>query len=156
MIKRGCALHKKWIKDVIKRDGFLCQWCHKEKNLVAHHIMEWDKYPELRLEISNGLTLCRSCHMRHHKNSKGHKQTPWNKGIKTGVGGMKGKKLTESHKLKLRLKKIGKKLTDEHRKKLINCKSEKSKLENRLRCKGKTWIICKETGKRLWIDLQME
>lgn len=152
MIKRDSKAHKEWIKAVKEKDGYLCQWCHAPDNLIAHHIKEWDEYPDLRLDLSNGITLCRSCHMRHHKNRKGITQVPWNKGKKTGVGGMKGRKFTEAHKLKLRLKKLGVKLTEEHREKLRNCKSEESVKANRVRCKGKTWITNPETGKRIWIE----
>ena len=106
---RRVSLYKKWTKDVIERDKNICQWCHTPENLVAHHIKEWNEYPDLRFVLENGLTLCRSCHMSHHKNHKGKKQIPWNKGIKTGRGGTKkGTKFTEERKLKMRLQKLGK------------------------------------------------
>jgi hypothetical protein len=35
--------------------------------LHAHHIKEWEYYPELRYELSNGMTLCRRpCHKEIH------------------------------------------------------------------------------------------
>ncbi|MEY3429422.1 MAG: hypothetical protein RI930_249 [Pseudomonadota bacterium] len=59
---------KKWRYLVFKRDGFVCQAknCFEKKGLHAHHIKEFAKYPELRLEVSNGLTLCKSCHNKIH------------------------------------------------------------------------------------------
>lgn len=54
---------KIWRLSVFERDGFVCQLC-KEKGgkLEAHHIKKWSKYPDLIFEISNGITLCVSCH----------------------------------------------------------------------------------------------
>lgn len=56
----------KWRKEVLKRDAGICQHC-KCKGTVAHHIKSFTKYPELRLELSNGLTLCKKCHIETHK-----------------------------------------------------------------------------------------
>jgi hypothetical protein len=54
-----------WRKKVFERDNYTCQ--NKECNkrgvyLEPHHIKSWVKYPKLRYEINNGLTLCRECH----------------------------------------------------------------------------------------------
>lgn len=151
-IRENTSIYKKWKKDVLSRDSYMCQWCHNKEDLVAHHIVSWKENIELRFNLSNGLTLCRSCHMSHHKNKKGKSQVPWNKGIKTGKGGPRGQKFTEAHKLKLKLKKIGFIFTDEHRKKLRDAKTPENIEANKIRYKGKTWAIDKETGKRIWID----
>jgi len=48
---------------VFKRDGFKCQKCGREKvKLEAHHIKRWADEPQLRYLVSNGITLCESCH----------------------------------------------------------------------------------------------
>lgn len=57
--------YKRWRLAVYTRDGFCCRLCRKGKRrLNAHHIRRWSDYPELRFVVSNGITLCRSCHCR--------------------------------------------------------------------------------------------
>ena len=57
-----------WRLNVFERDGFKCVGCGDDKggNLEAHHILHFAKNPKLRLEISNGTTLCKSCHAKMH------------------------------------------------------------------------------------------
>ena len=60
-----------WRAAVLERDGYVCQQCGRqckkyEHGLAAHHVKPYAEFPELRYEISNGLTLCRQCHMRLH------------------------------------------------------------------------------------------
>lgn len=54
----------KWRKLVRERDGHKCKLEGTDCNgrIEVHHIYNWRKYPELRFEIDNGITLCR----RHH------------------------------------------------------------------------------------------
>jgi len=55
--------YKQWRKEVFVRDYFTCQICQKVGGyLQAHHIKSWAKYPKLRYEVSNGITLCKECH----------------------------------------------------------------------------------------------
>jgi hypothetical protein len=55
--------YKKWRTNVFERDQYICQLCNKNNNtLNAHHIKTFSKYPELRLIVSNGITLCCKCH----------------------------------------------------------------------------------------------
>lgn len=57
-----------WRRSVYKKDNYTCQHCGAIKlELVAHHEKNFKEYPELRYEISNGITLCRACHKRVHK-----------------------------------------------------------------------------------------
>lgn len=59
--------YNNWRKAVYARDYWTCQDCGvKQKNPVAHHIKSFKNYPALRHEISNGITLCRSCHKKTH------------------------------------------------------------------------------------------
>jgi len=65
---RQSSRMKEWRYLVFKRDKFVCQTpnCFEAKDLHAHHIKEFAKYPELRFEVSNGVTVCKSCHNKIH------------------------------------------------------------------------------------------
>lgn len=66
--------YKEWRTKVFERDNYICQECgikggwHKDINkkitLNADHIKPFALFPELRLEISNGKTLCIKCHRK--------------------------------------------------------------------------------------------
>jgi hypothetical protein len=57
-----------WRTLVFTRDGHACQKCdaHSEKNhaveLEAHHMDCFADFPEKRLDVDNGVTLCKECH----------------------------------------------------------------------------------------------
>lgn len=66
-VRRG-EKYNEWRKSVYKRDMWTCQKCFKkQKHPIAHHIMPFKDYPELRFDIDNGITVCRSCHLRIHE-----------------------------------------------------------------------------------------
>ena len=55
--------YRNWRNDVYKRDNYTCQSCHKHGvRLEPHHIKPFAKFPELRFDVSNGITLCYECH----------------------------------------------------------------------------------------------
>jgi hypothetical protein len=43
-------------------------------NLNAHHLYSWTAYPEKRVYLDNGVTLCTECHKEFHA---------WNRGTHT-------------------------------------------------------------------------
>lgn len=68
-IIRNSTEIKIWRSKVFKRDNYTCQHCNKKGGeLNAHHIKTFAKFPELRFDVNNGLTLCKNCHINLHKN----------------------------------------------------------------------------------------
>lgn len=60
--------NKIWSKNIKMRDNYICQICFKKgERLVSHHLMSYNIYPELRLDLDNGICLCRNCHLQFHK-----------------------------------------------------------------------------------------
>lgn len=60
--------YKNWRNAVFERDNFTCQQCGKRGVFLnAHHIKSFKNFPELRTELSNGITLCVHCHYEMHK-----------------------------------------------------------------------------------------
>lgn len=71
--------YKQWRMSVLQRDRFECVMCgYRSKMSYAHgdgkcdirvdHIKPFSLYPELRLSIENGRTLCVACDKKHGYN----------------------------------------------------------------------------------------
>ena len=60
---------KQWRINVYKRDNYKCKISNEECSgrIEAHHILTWKDHPELRYEITNGITLCHFHHPRKRK-----------------------------------------------------------------------------------------
>lgn len=62
---RESSQYKKWRISVFTRDNYTCQECgERGGELNADHIKSFAFFPELRLELSNGRTLCVECHRK--------------------------------------------------------------------------------------------
>jgi 5-methylcytosine-specific restriction endonuclease McrA len=65
-MKRNYAdpAYKRFRSQVLKRDKGKCRMpgCKSKRNLNVHHIRTWANASSLRYEVSNGITLCSSCH----------------------------------------------------------------------------------------------
>lgn len=66
---RDSAEYRDWRLAVYRRDDFTCQRCNERggRNLHAHHLKGWTRFPALRFDLSNGLTLCNPCHVAWHQ-----------------------------------------------------------------------------------------
>ena len=74
VMARNSDEYKVWRDAVFNRDGFSCRHCGDkcgnghDVHLHAHHIKSFAKHPELRFDVKNGVTLCKACHYKVHKN----------------------------------------------------------------------------------------
>ncbi len=57
--------YEKFRYAVRNRDGRKCKWpnCGCKNKLQVHHILPFSKFPLLRNDVRNGITLCK----KHHK-----------------------------------------------------------------------------------------
>ena len=57
-----------WRKSVFERDKYICQCCGKAScaDITSHHLNAFASFPEQRMDIDNGTTLCEQCHRGFH------------------------------------------------------------------------------------------
>lgn len=62
-------LCRNWSVAVKTRDNYTCNCCSKKEtgsHIHAHHVAPKEYFPETALDVSNGITLCASCHKNLH------------------------------------------------------------------------------------------
>lgn len=59
-----------WAIMIKEIKGYRCSKCGATTDLISHHVKERSKYPELALDLDNGIVMCRSCHSRHHNSGE--------------------------------------------------------------------------------------
>lgn len=66
--------YQQWRLAVLRKSDFKCTRCglparNREHGwgLDCHHIQSWAKHPLLRYTVSNGIALCRNCHVYTHE-----------------------------------------------------------------------------------------
>lgn len=69
---RGGQLHREWSNNVKRRDNWTCKINNSDCDgkIVAHHILSWKEYAELRYSLNNGITLCHAHHPRGRAEEK--------------------------------------------------------------------------------------
>lgn len=71
---RNSNEYRRWRRMVFERDNYTCQRCLDRNGFGkyiyfhAHHILSFADFPEERLELNNGATLCIPCHDWIRKN----------------------------------------------------------------------------------------
>lgn len=65
---RSSSIWKRKRAEILKRDHKQCKICGGKSHLQVHHIYSLDTHPMLKLENSNLITLCDSCHHKAHNN----------------------------------------------------------------------------------------
>ena len=64
--RRNDPLYREWRRQVWERDNWKCRINNQDCDgrIIAHHILPWRDFPELRYEVNNGITLCQFHHPR--------------------------------------------------------------------------------------------
>lgn len=70
--ERNLPEYRDWRKAVFARDNYTCQHCGKKNGfgesiyLECHHLNCFKDFECQRLDVDNGITLCKQCHMLFH------------------------------------------------------------------------------------------
>lgn len=73
----GERRYGKWRTKVFTRDSYTCQLCRKGGGIYieAHHKKSWKNFPVSRYVVSNGVTLCRACHVVANREQRAREKT---------------------------------------------------------------------------------
>ena len=65
--ERNTPEYREWRRKVLIRDEYICQKCGETYwSMTAHHVLNFKDNASLRYDVSNGVTLCRPCHIEFH------------------------------------------------------------------------------------------
>lgn len=77
IIQRKYTKYTEWRNSVYQRDNYICQITNtKSRNLCAHHLFSYHSHKDLRLDINNGITICKEIHKLFHKIYGNKNNTP--------------------------------------------------------------------------------
>ena len=63
--------------DTFNRDGWRCRQCGKASVLECHHVIPLDEWPDQPWTVAGLLTLCRGCHIQHHRQATSEADREW-------------------------------------------------------------------------------
>jgi len=67
MNRRNISEYKEWARNIKKKYKYTCQKCNiMGGRLHSHHKNGWNNFPDQRYLISNGIVLCKCCHIKFH------------------------------------------------------------------------------------------
>ena len=70
---RMSSEYANWRRRVFERDNFACVHCViRGGKLEADHILPFSSFPDLRLDLNNGRTLCVDCHKQTETYGRKH------------------------------------------------------------------------------------
>lgn len=62
--RRNGGQYRPWRRAVLALHGRVCYGCGEaSERLDIHHLLSWERFPELRYRTENGLPLCTVCHV---------------------------------------------------------------------------------------------
>ncbi len=65
--ERNTREYHNWRIACLNRDDWRCINCTKTVRLEVHHVKAYKDFKDSRLDIDNGRTLCKQCHIKEHK-----------------------------------------------------------------------------------------
>ena len=63
---RNSPEYKEWVNSILSRDDSNCIICGEKRAPHTHHVFGYKKHPNYRLDVDNGVVLCRWCHHKYH------------------------------------------------------------------------------------------
>ena len=75
------SIWSRFKRSILERDGWRCVWCRERGKtgvgrLEVHHIVPLE-HGGLYLDAGNCLTVCRSCHVAHHRRPETPERLAW-------------------------------------------------------------------------------